>query len=326
MRGSRRAADAPDSQAADYSGGCGVTAPQGALAARPVSDFLKGHIECPGARVCVLKGVPPSMYRRLVPVFVLLLSTACAHAGWQRIGQGVEYRQITRDSIDVHVARIDLRASGLRVVATPRRESGLTVSEFAQASGAVVAVNADYFEPDMSPIGLAMGACEVWGEPKDNVRRQPIVAVGEGRAAIYRRDAFPQERESWMTGAVAGWPLLVESCKPIEALPGSDHFTRAPHPRTAVGLSRDGEVMYLVVADGRRENVPGMTLPELAEFMAHELDTCLALNLDGGGSSAMWINDRIVNRPSDRVERRVTNHLGVVRESAYGSCPSNSKE
>ena len=84
--------------------------------------------------------------------------------------------------------------------------------------------------------------------------------------------------------------------------------------------------MYLVVADGRRENVPGMTLPELAEFMAHELDTCLALNLDGGGSSAMWINDRIVNRPSDRVERRVTNHLGVVRESAYGSCPSNSKE
>jgi exopolysaccharide biosynthesis protein len=39
---------------------------------------------------------------------------------------------------------------------------------------------------------------------------------------------------------------------------------------------------------------------------------CTAVNLDGGGSSALWLGDRIVNRPSDGVERRVANHLGVV--------------
>jgi exopolysaccharide biosynthesis protein len=260
------------------------------------------------------------MTRRLIPVFTLLLFTACAHAGWQRVEDGVEYRRITRDTIDVHVTRIDLRAPALRVVATPQSESGLTVTEFAAASGAIAAINADYFDTEMRPIGLAMGGCEIWGEPKDDVRRQPIVAVGDGRAAIYRRDAFPEAREPWMTGAVSGWPLLVESCRPIEALPGSDHFTRAPHPRTAVGLSKDGRKMYLVVADGRREGVPGMTLPELADFMANELDTCIALNLDGGGSTAMWVGDQIVNRPSDPTERAVTNHLGVVRSSAYGSC------
>jgi exopolysaccharide biosynthesis protein len=78
--------------------------------------------------------------------------------------------------------------------------------------------------------------------------------------------------------------------------------------------------MYFVVADGRREGVPGMTLPELALFMDQELDACAAMNLDGGGSSAMWVRDAIVNRPSDGPERKVGNHLAVVAASDYDGC------
>jgi exopolysaccharide biosynthesis protein len=37
-----------------------------------------------------------------------------------------------------------------------------------------------------------------------------------------------------------------------------------------------------------------------------------AVNLDGGGSSALFLGDRIVNRPSDLVERPVANHLAVI--------------
>jgi exopolysaccharide biosynthesis protein len=70
-------------------------------------------------------------------------------------------------------------------------------------------------------------------------------------------------------------------------------------------------MFFLVVADGRREGVPGLTLPELARLM-DDLGACTAVNLDGGGSSAMWVRDRIVNQPSDLIERPVANHLAVV--------------
>src|SRR5205085_2840475 len=114
--------------------------------------------------------------------------------------------------------------------------------------------------------------------------------------------------------AIAGWPLLIRDCKPLDAteLPGSNAFTRAPHPRTAVGISKDRKTLYLIVADGRRTGVPGMTLAELATFMSDRLNACWAMNLDGGGSAAMWVNDHIVNRPSDGVERKVGDHLAIV--------------
>jgi exopolysaccharide biosynthesis protein len=78
--------------------------------------------------------------------------------------------------------------------------------------------------------------------------------------------------------------------------------------------------MYFVVADGRRTGVPGLTLAQLASFMADELDACSAMNLDGGGSSAMWVGSRIVNRPADGTERPVGNHLAVVLRSDLAAC------
>jgi exopolysaccharide biosynthesis protein len=75
-----------------------------------------------------------------------------------------------------------------------------------------------------------------------------------------------------------------------------------------------------VVAEGRRTGVPGLTLAQLARFMHDELDVCAAMNLDGGGSAAMWVEDKIVNRPSDGVERKVGNHIGVIRRSDFAAC------
>ena len=44
--------------------------------------------------------------------------------------------------------------------------------------------------------------------------------------------------------------------------------------------------------------------------------------LDGGGSTAMWVTDRLVNKPSDGVERRVGNHIAVILQSDYVECES----
>ena len=79
-------------------------------------------------------------------------------------------------------------------------------------------------------------------------------------------------------------------------------------PRTAIGITKDRSIM-LVVVDGRSSSSCGMTLKELAGFMV-KLGCDSALNLDGGGSSEMVIKNRIVNHPSDGVERRVSIGVG----------------
>ena len=99
----------------------------------------------------------------------------------------------------------------------------------------------------------------------------------------------------------------------------SRSFAEERHPRTAVGYSQNGQVLFLVVVDGRQPGYSvGMTLGELADFMrmrladfsmAHE-NAYQALNLDGGGSTTMVVEDEIVNSPSDQTgERPVANVL-----------------
>ena len=116
-----------------------------------------------------------------------------------------------------------------------------------------------------------------------------------------------------MRGAVSGWPMLVEGCAAIRNLPGSDFFTRAPHPRTAVGISKDERMLYFVVVDQA-------TLPQLADLLVREVGACAAMNLDGGGSTAMWAGNGIVNRPLNGAETRVGNHLAVVGAADYRGC------
>ena len=242
---------------------------------------------------------------------LLLFCASAGAAGWERVTAGVAYRHLERDGLDAHVVRIDLHVRTLEVVATTAAERGLTVSEFARGRGAVVAINGDYFDTSLNPFGLAMGDGVVWWQAAAGVRRQEVLGVGPGRARIFPRAEPLRDPKRWMTGAVSGWPTVVEDCAPVAGLPGSGHFTLAPHPRTAVGLSKDRRTLLLLVADGRRQGVPGLTLPELAELMV-EAGACTALNLDGGGSSALWLRDRIVNQPSDGFERKVANHLGVI--------------
>lgn len=110
---------------------------------------------------------------------------------------------------------------------------------------------------------------------------------------------------------VGAGPLLVENGSinvrtKEENIAKDIAYGRAP--RTAIGITKDKSIM-LVVVDGRSASSCGMTLNELAEFMV-KLGCEDALNLDGGGSSEMVIKNRIVNRPSDGVERKVSIGIG----------------
>ncbi len=82
------------------------------------------------------------------------------------------------------------------------------------------------------------------------------------------------------------------------------------NPRTSIGLTADGRVL-LVVVDGRQSSSVGMSLLELAHFMATRLGAESAINLDGGGSTTLAVKGRVVNHPSDGFERSLTSAVVV---------------
>lgn len=120
--------------------------------------------------------------------------------------------------------------------------------------------------------------------------------------------------------AVGGRPMLARDSVivPDVETEGQASF-RARNPRTAVGLANEGRRLILVVIDGRQPGYSlGTTLRETAEIML-ALGARDAINLDGGGSSALVYRDsakvmRVANKPSDATgERAVGDALGIVR-------------
>ena len=102
---------------------------------------------------------------------------------------------------------------------------------------------------------------------------------------------------------------------PVEAMTGFGQIVSkgavivpaggAVHPRTAIGVDRSGNAMWIVVVDGRQERYSeGMNLHELGSLMLG-LGCWNATNMDGGGSSIMGLVGEdgelhVVNSPSDR--------------------------
>ena len=87
--------------------------------------------------------------------------------------------------------------------------------------------------------------------------------------------------------------------------------TGAKAPRTAVGILRNGNILFAVL-DGRQAHSRGMMLDDFARFLIG-MDVVDAVNFDGGGSSELVLNGRILNSPSDGRERPVATSLVAVR-------------
>lgn len=85
------------------------------------------------------------------------------------------------------------------------------------------------------------------------------------------------------------------------------------HPRSVVALTR--ESILFITVDGKRSDASGMTGNELGDFLEAYPGITDALNLDGGGSTTMWVRGRgVVNSPSDKSERRVATVLALIKQ------------
>ena len=122
--------------------------------------------------------------------------------------------------------------------------------------------------------------------------------------------------EAWneVVYAVGALYSLVENGAVVSGLPSGTN------PRTAVGVTADGDVVFYTI-DGRRSGHSiGASLSQVAQRMI-ELGCVAAIGLDGGGSTTITVTQPddttavTINRPSDGSERAVTNHLFLVASS-----------
>ena len=151
------------------------------------------------------------------------------------------------------------------------------------------------------------------------LRAQEVQAMAEGDTVKVLLATVPRiPRAATPVMLIGGWPRILRDGENVAADAATIEGTlsrnaEARHPRTAVGFSRDSSILFLLTVDGRSENSGGMTLIELANFM-RERGAWQAMNFDGGGSTTMVVEGKVVNHPSDKEgERAVGNALLVVQ-------------
>lgn len=190
-----------------------------------------------------------------------------------------------------------------------------TVSSLARKYNAAAAVNAGFFTFDSvsRPVGILKSAGIVYNDSLAGLPNRGYLAISSKQNVRILTPAELMLDE--FDSIVYGNDLLLKDGK-ITASAKPDR-----HPRTAVGIGAEGDVV-LVVVDGRNKKSVGVTLHELALIMK-SFGCRDALNLDGGGSSTMyWKGRGVMNYPSDNKkfdheeERQVHNILYCCCESA----------
>ena len=147
-----------------------------------------------------------------------------------------------------------------------------------------------------------------------------LIANGGGKAELQKarkglRAELKIASPYWdkYSSALGGGPRLVTNGEAEVKIEGfRSDVTNGLGPRTAIGVDKYGRYL-IVVADGRQGFYStGLTLTELA-FTMQKLGAVNALNLDGGGSTAIALRGKLINRPSDGSERSVSNAILVTR-------------
>lgn len=273
------------------------------------------------------------------------------HAGWvsQEVRPGLLFYEHHFDDLDgspqiIQILALSLDKSNLRFELTATDVWGwkrMTIPKFAERAGAVAAINGGFAPGNNFPevgYGMMKFRGKVWPFVNDTSFHSEAEANGRNALGIDAQGRWhfrSRGTEGWETGTswpadweemtdvMAGGSLLLQSGE-IHPLILSDstqgaYLTNSDlqrrtfnrHPRSAIGIT-DNRVAVLVNVVGRfRGKAAGMTLSELARFL--KFAGCQeAMELDGGGSTTMWIGDEpysgVVNYPTDN---RIFDHEGA---------------
>lgn len=222
------------------------------------------------------------------------------------------------DTVTYFVADLDLTDATVLRTAFAQDQFGQNIVEdtsvIAERHQAAFAVNGDYY--GFRDTGMEIRNGVVY---RSEGAREGLAFYKDGRARLYDETATTAEKllAAGVWNTLSFGPALVRGGAVVDGIDQvevdtnfGNHSIQGANPRTAVGFIATNHVVFVVV-DGRDEGYSrGATLPELAEIM-RGLGCLTAYNLDGGGSSTMYFQGEVVNRPSNDGERGVSDILFI---------------
>jgi hypothetical protein len=216
------------------------------------------------------------------------------------------------------LVELDLDEPGYAFQVTPWKKRRRTTSDFADMYGALVAINGGFWGGEWGGFTVADG--QIWAKGVEDLDTSTVVGFGGREKGRLRVEIRPTEEiltepPKWMEHALTAIPTLLRDGEPVEMEIEHTLFQHK-HPRTAIGLSKDGSTLLLVVIDGRQPGwSKGLRTDQVAALLGSH-GAWNAANLDGGSSSTLVIPSKggLVNDPCYKKadERNVPNHLGIV--------------
>lgn len=215
--------------------------------------------------------------------------------------------------------------------------------------GSLAAINGTYYEIVKTAEGDSLFSSFF----KQNGKISTSVTVPEDNRLFWKHEGafyYDEEKDQWdiiygdaatydklpYADAMSGSPMLIYDHKSVGETfvkeqdvdlnsldyEHPDRHQGVRHPRTALAIT-DENYLLMITVDGRRTQTAGMSAKELTQFIDRYFKPRQALNIDGGGSTTMWIKgsespNGVVNYPTDNKEynhfgqRRIRNGIIVV--------------
>ena len=230
----------------------------------------------------------------------------------------INLSESTVNSTQVYVADVTVSSSDYLKTAFAQNAFGTNVtaktSETAKNNNAILAVNGDYYGANSTGYVIRNGVVY-----RDTVREDS----SNGDLAIYKVGSFKiiyedqisadQLVKDGVVNLLAFGPALVENGEIAVGTNEEVGQAMASNPRTAIGIIDENHYI-IVVSDGRTSESKGLSLYQMAEVMkSYGVKT--AYNLDGGGSSTLYFNGQVINKPTtggNRISERAVSDIVYI--------------
>ena len=214
--------------------------------------------------------------------------TVTETGSWRSVRKGVEQRKIAflrsepNYTMELKLLRLDPQIISARLLSSSDMQAkSATAQSFVEISGAIAAVNGNYFDERGRPLAyLKTADKEINRVVSKHALYTGMFAIIDGNPMVLHRDEFTpaQAREALQSG-----PLLLNRGTAVQTMPGLGRYAR----RSVLGIDKAGRIV-IAVTDAV---IGGLSFVELQELFSNnkwQLDTPELLNLDGGGSAQLY--------------------------------------
>lgn len=244
---------------------------------------------------------------------------------------GLQYKFIQKNRHQIHLLEIDPKRYKIQPVLASSHSKRQTVSSMVSSHKAVAGINGGFFYVTQNGEARPSGALKIYDWISVPIKPRAVLGWSEHSQQILidrlqtkttknpqgkrHVEVFPQvdrsanNKKAWekVDYIVGGTPLLIKGGTMIRnhsAEKTLQTFLEERHARTAVCIKKNGHWLWLVIPHTKKEcrtteqgMVEGFTISELRDFL--QMQGCVeAINLDGGGSSTLVLDNKVKNTPA----------------------------